>query len=404
MVAALVLCRGCSAPRLDAGGDSPRCCPARWRCAAMDFFPCWQQGGTQGRRNNPHVKCKKRSCLSIISSGRRARSRALIRRGKADKAALPGRQMSSARSHGTKPGGRRCWGEGGRVFWGLGEPSPAPQRWDPLLLTGFGRWVRRCCPFWQAAEDRCVCEAKLESFCPETARAPALNAKQLLGSRFPGTKGNKRGGCRVLSPSPQPGDHSRGVTAEKGMSRTPPRCQALGILIPRGCSSDLFLRVAAADGTVREHVPAAAQGVPVPSVPPAPACGQARGRALRAEVAEADPSSSGSSVISFQEQITFPAAKDMVDFNKNGNSQQTEPGAGRAVVASPRCCQGSVALMGEAGYWWVAAGQRRSCPRRAGILVLSSRIWPLLSPACALPRRSPQQPGPESQSCLFAVS
>lgn len=225
-----------------------------------------------------------------------------------------------------------------------------------------------------------------------------------LGAGSPAQRGINGVGAECSAPALSLGTTPGGVTAEKGMSRTPPRCQALGILIPRGCSSDLFLRVAAAGGTVREHVPAAAQGVPVPSVPPAPACGQPRGRALRAEVAEADPSSSGSSVISFQEQITFPAAKDMVDFNKNGNSQQTEPGAGRAVVASPRCCQGSVAVMGEAGCWWVASGQRRSCPRRAGILVLSSRIWPLLSPARALPRHSPQQPGPESQSCLFAVS
>lgn len=32
------------------------------------------------------------------------------------------------------------------------------------------------------------------------------------------------------------------------------------------------------------------------------------------------------------------------------------------------------------------------------------RIRPLLSPARALPRRSPQQRGPESQSSVFAVS
>lgn len=38
--------------------------------------------------------------------------------------------------------------------------------------------------------------------------------------------------------------------------------------------------------------------------------------------------SSGPAVISFQEQITFPAAKDMLSLNKNGNSRQTELGTG----------------------------------------------------------------------------
>lgn len=45
--------------------------------------------------------------------------------------------------------------------------------------------------------------------------------------------------------------------------------------------------------------------------------------------------SSGAAVISFQEQITSPAAKDMLGLNKNGNSQQIELGTGKVAVASP---------------------------------------------------------------------
>lgn len=45
--------------------------------------------------------------------------------------------------------------------------------------------------------------------------------------------------------------------------------------------------------------------------------------------------SSGAAAISFQEQITFPAAKDMLGLNKNGNSQQIELGTGKVAVSSP---------------------------------------------------------------------
>lgn len=62
--------------------------------------------------------------------------------------------------------------------------------------------------------------------------------------------------------------------------------------------------------------------------------------------------SAGATVISFQEQITFPAAKDMLGLNKNGNSQQIELETGRPGVASPRepslVPAGSVAVSEEA--------------------------------------------------------
>lgn len=55
--------------------------------------------------------------------------------------------------------------------------------------------------------------------------------------------------------------------------------------------------------------------------------------------AEADMGSSGAAVISFQEQITFPAAKDMLGLNKNGNSQQIEQGERLLLTpASPHQC------------------------------------------------------------------
>lgn len=60
----------------------------------------------------------------------------------------------------------------------------------------------------------------------------------------------------------------------------------------------------------------------------------------------------GAIVISFQEQITFPAAKGMLGLNKNGNSQQIELGTGKEVVASS--CKaspvpaGSMVVMKEA--------------------------------------------------------
>lgn len=171
-----------------------------------------------------------------------------------------------------------------------------------------------------------------------------------------------------------------------------------GLLCPQSCSPRLHSRPGPAQSQPQRAAPAEPPAWPCPAKgrdfhllssrkapareghsgsgseqrPRPPARSRAWRRAAREEVAEADTSSSGSSVISFQEQITFPAAKDMVDFNKNGNSQQTESGAGRAVVASPRCCQGCVAVTGEAGCWWVAAGQRWSCPCRAWILVLPS--------------------------------
>lgn len=50
---------------------------------------------------------------------------------------------------------------------------------------------------------------------------------------------------------------------------------------------------------------------------------------------DADIGSSGAAEISFQEQIIFPAAKDMLGLNKNGNSQQIELGTGKVAVASP---------------------------------------------------------------------
>lgn len=50
---------------------------------------------------------------------------------------------------------------------------------------------------------------------------------------------------------------------------------------------------------------------------------------------DADVGSSGAAVISLQEQITFPAAKDVLGLNKNGNSQQIELGTGKVDAASP---------------------------------------------------------------------
>ena len=86
----------------------------------------------------------------------------------------------------------------------------------------------------------------------------------------------------------------------------------------------------------------------------APSDGSAsvRGWEHHHDEADADTGSSGAAVISFQEQITFPAAKDMLGLNKNGNSQQIELGTGTAVVASPRkpllLPAGSVAMSEEA--------------------------------------------------------
>lgn len=83
--------------------------------------------------------------------------------------------------------------------------------------------------------------------------------------------------------------------------------------------------------------------------------------------AEADTGSSGAAVISFQEQITFPAAKDMLGLNKNGNSQQIELGTGRTVVASPRkpslVPTGSVAVSEEAE----GCAERCSSSWKAGV-------------------------------------
>lgn len=71
--------------------------------------------------------------------------------------------------------------------------------------------------------------------------------------------------------------------------------------------------------------------------------------------------------MSFQEQITFPAAKDMLGLNKNGNSQQIELGTGKVAVSSPfkpsPVPKGSVVVLEEAegcteGWriWKVGAG------------------------------------------------
>lgn len=62
---------------------------------------------------------------------------------------------------------------------------------------------------------------------------------------------------------------------------------------------------------------------------------------------------SGAAVTSFREQIPFPAAKDMLGLNKNGNSQQIELGTGKVAAASPLKL-----LQCPWGTWWCWRRQR----------------------------------------------
>lgn len=127
--------------------------------------------------------------------------------------------------------------------------------------------------------------------------------------------------------------------------------------------------------------------------------------------ADADMGSSGAAVISFQEQITFLAAKDMLGLNKNGNSQQIELEQGAVVTSSLKTLPvpaGSMVVSEE------AEGCAKGCSsgRKAGgwgtaatpQLLTSSRIRPRLLarpfPALALARAA-QPRKPELFVCSF---
>lgn len=108
---------------------------------------------------------------------------------------------------------------------------------------------------------------------------------------------------------------------------------------------------------------------------------------------EANTGSLGAAVISFQEQITFPAAKDMLCLNKNDNSQQIELGTGRVVVASPRkplpVPAGSVAVSEEAegcakgcGVWIESRSMGRFCKTPAPHVLKDPASAPRLPVPC----------------------
>lgn len=91
---------------------------------------------------------------------------------------------------------------------------------------------------------------------------------------------------------------------------------------------------------------------------------------------------SGAAVISFQGQITFPAAKDVFGLNKNGNSQQIE----RSSCCFPlqtlaSACGQPVSVEGHSGCIigcssdWKAGAWRAAAKLQ---LLSSSRIWPQL--------------------------
>lgn len=128
------------------------------------------------------------------------------------------------------------------------------------------------------------------------------------------------------------------------------------------------------------------------------------GCATRAEVTETDGGSLGTAVISFWEQITFPAAKDMLGLNKNGNSRQIDLGAGRVLLASHRCCPGVGAgddrqQCGTALDFGVIQHGPGVC---TALLQSSHSSHPAGPGCCALPRCAPERPqGSELFVCSF---